>query len=68
MNRKIISVVLTGLFLITSWTSTWFEISAVGIYSEGIEREPTIITDYIINNNEESLELIIDWTNGKFKF
>ena len=60
MNRKIISVVLTGLFLITSWTSTWFEISAVGIYSEGIEREPTITTDYMINNNAESFELIIE--------
>ena len=60
MNHKIICIVLTGLFLLTSWTSTWFEISAVGIYSEGIDREPTITTDYVINNNEESFELIIE--------
>ena len=43
-----------------SWSSVWFEISAVGVYSEGIDREPTITTDYVIDNSQESFELSIE--------
>jgi len=59
-SRKLVVIVLSGLFLLTSWSSTWFEITAVGVYSEGIEREPTITTEYIIDSNQESFELSID--------
>ena len=59
-SRKLVVIALSGLFLLTSWSSTWFEITAVGVYSEGIEREPTITTEYIIDSNQESFELSID--------
>ena len=48
---KPIVLVVSGFFILVSWSSIWFEISAVGVYSEGIDREPTITTDYIIDNN-----------------
>jgi|TARA_B110000438_G_C15815716_1_gene651875 hypothetical protein len=57
---KPIALALSGLFIFISWSSIWFEISAVGVYSEGIDREPTITTDYIIDNNRESFELSIE--------
>ena len=59
-SRKLVVIALSGLFLLTAWSSTWFEISAVGVYSEGLEREPTITTEYIIDSNQESFELSID--------
>ena len=49
-SRKLVVIALSGLFLLTAWSSTWFEISAVGVYSEGLEREPTITTEYIIDS------------------
>ena len=57
---KPIVLVLSGFFILIPWSSIWFEISAVGVYSEGIDREPTITTDYIIDNNQESFELSIE--------
>ena len=57
---KPIVLVVSGFFILVSWSSIWFEISAVGVYSEGIDREPTITTDYIIDNNQESFELSIE--------
>jgi len=59
-SRKLVVIALSGLFLLTAWSSTWFEISAVGVYSEGLEREPTITTEYIIDSNQESFELSIE--------
>tara|TARA_Y100000746_G_scaffold70390_1_gene58625 strand:- start:413 stop:748 length:336 start_codon:yes stop_codon:yes gene_type:complete len=59
-SRKLVVIALSGLFLLTAWSSTWFEISAVGVYSEGLEREPTITTEYIIDSNHESFELSIE--------
>ena len=59
-SRKLVVIALSGLFLLTAWSSTWFEISAVGVYSEGLDREPTITTEYIIDSNQESFELSIE--------
>ena len=59
-SRKLVVIALSGFFLLTAWSSTWFEISAVGVYSEGLEREPTITTEYIIDSNQESFELSIE--------
>ena len=61
MNRVQTSVIaLSGLFLLTAWSGTWFEISAVGIYSEGLEREPKITTEYVIDSDQESIEISIE--------
>ena len=57
---KQIALILSGFFILMSWSSVWFEISAVGVYSEGIDREPTITTDYVIDNSQESFELSIE--------
>ena len=61
MNRVQFSVIaLSGLFLLTAWSSIWFEISAVGTYSEGLEREPKITTEYLIDSDQESIEISIE--------
>jgi hypothetical protein len=57
---KPIALILSGFFILMAWSSVWFEISAVGVYSEGIDREPTITTDYVIDNSQESFELSIE--------
>ena len=51
---------LAGLFLLIAWSSMWFEIAAVGTYTDGLEREPTIRTHYMIDNSHESFEMSIE--------
>ena len=53
-------IALAGLFLLIAWSSTWFEITAVGTYTDGLEREPTIKTHYMIDNSHESFEMSIE--------
>jgi len=53
-------IALAGLFLLIAWSSTWFEITAVGTYTDGLEREPTIRTHYMIDNSHESFEMSIE--------
>ncbi|MDP7446880.1 MAG: hypothetical protein QGF28_06760, partial [Candidatus Thalassarchaeaceae archaeon] len=61
MNRpQIATVVVAVAFVLMSWTSSWFEITATGTYTEGPEREPTIRTQYIVDNSQETFELTID--------
>ena len=59
-SNRPVAIALVGLFLVTAWYSTWFEITATGTYSEGLEREPTIRTEYIIDNSQETFELSIE--------
>ena len=54
-----ISLVLATIFLLMSWNSPWFEIEGRGTYSEGIEREPTIITTYSIDSSQQTLDVAI---------
>ena len=53
-------IALAGLLLLIAWSSTWFEIAAVGTYTDGLEREPTIRTHYMIDNSHESFEMSIE--------
>ena len=53
-------IALAGLFLLIAWSSAWFEITAVGTYTDGLEREPTIRTHYMIDNSHESFEMSIE--------
>ncbi len=59
-NNKPFHILIVGLFLLAAWNSTWFEITASGTYTEGLEREPTIRTEYIIDNSQETFELSIE--------
>ena len=59
-SNRPVAIALVGLFLVAAWYSTWFEITATGTYSEGLEREPTIRTEYIIDNSQETFELSIE--------
>ena len=43
------ALVLTAVFVLMSWSSPWFEITATGTYTEGLEREPTIRTQYSLS-------------------
>jgi hypothetical protein len=59
-SSRPVVIALAGLFLLTAWSSTWFEIAAVGTYTDGLEREPTIRTHYMIDNSHESFEMSIE--------
>jgi len=59
-SSRPVVIALAGLFLLTAWSSTWFEITAVGTYTDGLEREPTIRTHYMIDNSHESFEMLIE--------
>ena len=54
-----ISLVLAAIFLLMSWNSPWFEIEGRGTYSEGLDREPTIITIYSIDSSQQTLDVSI---------
>ena len=54
------ALVLASLFVLMAWSSPWFEITATGTYTEGLEREPTIRTQYAIDNDQQTFELSID--------
>ena len=40
---------LAALLVLVAWSSAWFEITATGTYVEGLDREPTIRTQYSID-------------------
>jgi hypothetical protein len=51
---------LAALFVMMAWSSVWFEITGTGTYVEGLRREPTINTQYSIDNDEQTFELSIE--------
>jgi hypothetical protein len=54
------TLLLATAFLLMAWSGSWFEIVAEGTYTEGLDREPTIRTQYMIDNSQESLEMSIE--------
>ena len=54
------TLLLTAAFLLMAWSGSWFEIVAEGTYTEGLDREPTIRTQYMIDSSQESFELSIE--------
>ena len=54
------TLLLAAVFLLMAWSGSWFEIVAEGTYTEGLDREPTIRTQYMIDNSQESFEMSIE--------
>ena len=49
------------IFLVSSlWHSVWFKLDGEGVYTEGIEREPTIVVEYTIDNSHELVSVSIE--------
>jgi len=59
-DKEKAALALTAFLLMLAWSGSWFEISANGTYTEGLERSPTISTEYIIDANQESFEMSIE--------
>ena len=51
---------LASLLVLVAWSSSWFEITAAGTYTEGLEREPTIKTEYSIDKELQTFEISIE--------
>jgi len=51
---------LAAMFVMMAWSSVWFEITGTGTYVEGLKREPTINTQYSIDNDEQTFDLSIE--------
>ena len=58
-SRRFLAITLSGLILLTAWNSTWFQIEAIRTYTQGLDREPSIVTEYRVDNSEESFEMSI---------
>lgn len=54
------TLLLAATFLLMAWAGSWFEIVAEGTYTEGLDREPTIRTQYLIDSSQESFEMSIE--------
>jgi len=56
LERKqlLMFVMIVGLCL-ASWGSSWFSVSGRGVYTEGLEREPTIVVEYRIDSSRETV-------------
>lgn len=49
------------IFLVSSlWHSVWFKLDGEGVYTKGIEREPTIVVEYTIDNSQELVSVSIE--------
>ena len=49
------------IFLVSSlWHSVWFKLNGEGVYTKGIEREPTIVVEYTIDNSQELVSVSIE--------
>ena len=51
---------LAALLVMVAWSSAWFQITATGTYVQGLDREPTISTQYSIDNDEQTFEISIE--------
>ena len=59
-NSQFTTLLLATAFVLMSWSGSWFEITATGTYTEGLEREPTISTHYMIDSDMEAIDITID--------
>jgi len=59
-NRQLDAALAAIVLVMAAWGGTWFEVKANGVYTEGLDREPTISTQYIIDNEQEAFELTIE--------
>ena len=60
--RTLLRAGIVGLLLAVTWQGTWFELEGRGVYTEGIDREPTIWANYTIDAEEERIG--IEFTNA----
>lgn len=60
-SKKALIIAVLFVFLSMGvWTSAWFEIHGNGTYTEGIEREPSIVIEYSIDSSQESISLSLE--------
>ena len=60
-SKKALVIAVFFVFLSTGlWTSAWFEIDGRGTYTEGIEREPSIVIEYSIDSSQESISVSLE--------
>ena len=60
-SKKALVIAVLFVFLSTGlWTSAWFEIDGRGTYTEGIEREPSIVIEYSIDSSQESISVSLE--------
>ena len=58
-NKGMVSLAFAAFFLLMGWNGAWFEISALGTYTEGLDRNPSISSEYVIDSDQESFEMNI---------
>ncbi len=52
---------ILSIFLVSSlWHSVWFKLDGEGVYTKGVDREPTILVEYTIDNSQELVSVSIE--------
>ena len=59
-KADVATLLLAATFWLRAWAGSWCEIVAEGTYIEGLDREPTIRTQYMIDHSQESFEMSIE--------
>ena len=55
------SLIIVFLFLSAGlWFSDWFALTGTGSYTEGLDREPTIVVEYTIDASQESVSISLE--------
>ena len=58
-GRGVARVVLVAILLSLTFNGTWFEVRGKGVYTEGLEREPTIWVNYTVDAEDEVIGIQI---------
>jgi hypothetical protein len=58
-GRGVARALLVAILLSLTFNGTWFEVIGKGVYTEGLEREPTIWANYTVDAEDEVIEVQI---------
>jgi len=53
--RSAARILIVGILLASAYNSVWFEVKGKGVYTEGLQREPTIWANYSVDSTEEKI-------------
>ena len=62
------TLLLTAALLLMAWSGSWFVLTGTGSYTEGLDREPTIVVEYTIDASQESVSISIVNTTPLFQY
>ena len=53
--RGVARIIIVSILLSSAYNSVWLDVTGKGVYTEGLQREPTIWVNYTVDANEETI-------------